>query len=57
MARWPGNIREVYGLTETGISTTLDCASHPDEWDSVGTPTEGAGVRIINKDDNELLRG
>lgn len=57
MARWPGNIREVYGLTEGGISTTLDCAAHPDKWDSVGQPSEGAEVRIIDEQGNEMPRG
>ncbi len=57
MARWPGNIREVYGLTEGGISTCLDCAAHPDKWDSVGVPTEGAEVRVIDEQGNELPRG
>ena len=57
MARWPGNIREVHGLTEGGISITLDCAAHPDKWDSIGVPTEGAEVRIIDEDGNELPRG
>jgi len=57
MERWPGNIREVYGLTEGGISTSLDCAAHPDKWDSVGTPTEGAEVRVIDEDGNELPQG
>ncbi|MDF0751637.1 acyl--CoA ligase [Marinobacter sp. 71-i] len=57
MERWPGNIREVYGLTEGGISTSLDCAAHPDKWDSVGTPTEGAEVRVIDEEGNELPQG
>ncbi|MDL0431953.1 class I adenylate-forming enzyme family protein [Marinobacter sp. TBZ242] len=57
MARWPGNIREVYGLTEGGISTCLDCAAHPDKWESVGMPTEGAEVRVIDEQGNELPRG
>ncbi|WP_228260741.1 class I adenylate-forming enzyme family protein [Marinobacter orientalis] len=57
LARWPGNIREVYGLTEGGISTCLDCAAHPDKWDSVGVPTEGAEVRVIDDQGNELPRG
>ncbi|MCL7942521.1 AMP-binding protein [Marinobacter sp. ATCH36] len=57
MARWPGNIREVYGLTEGGISTCLDCAANPDKWDSVGVPTEGAEVRVIDEQGNELPRG
>ncbi|WP_292016769.1 class I adenylate-forming enzyme family protein [Marinobacter sp. HL-58] len=57
MARWPGNIREVYGLTEGGISTCLDCAAHPDKWDSVGVPTEGSEVRVIDEQGNQLPRG
>lgn len=57
MARWPGNIREVYGLTEGGISTSLDCAAHPDKWSSVGIPTEGAEVRVIDDEGHELPQG
>lgn len=57
MARWPGNIREVYGLTEGGISTCLDCAAHPDKWESVGLATEGADVRVIDEDGNQLAQG
>ncbi|GAB2801792.1 class I adenylate-forming enzyme family protein [Halomonas shantousis] len=57
MRRWPGNILEVYGLTEGGISTSLDCASHPDKWDSVGKPTEGSQVRILDEEGRELPQG
>ncbi|WP_417547588.1 class I adenylate-forming enzyme family protein [Marinobacter segnicrescens] len=57
MKRWPGNIREVYGLTEGGISTTLDCAANPTKWDSVGVPTEGAEIRIIDDNGKELPQG
>ncbi|MCK0162383.1 class I adenylate-forming enzyme family protein [Marinobacter sp. S6332] len=57
MARWPGNIRELYGLTEGGISTSLDCAAYPDKWNSVGVPTEGAEVRVINEEGHELPKG
>ncbi|WP_336367620.1 class I adenylate-forming enzyme family protein [Marinobacter sp. C2H3] len=57
MRRWPGNIREVYGLTEGGISTCLDCAAHPDKWASVGVPTEGAEVRVIDDNGRALPRG
>ncbi len=57
MARWPGNLREVYGLTEGGISTTLDCAAHPDKWDTVGQATEGSEVRIIDEQGRELPVG
>lgn len=57
MGRWPGNIREVYGLTEGGISTSLDCAAHPDKWSSVGIPAEGGEVRVIDEDGHELPQG
>ncbi|KEF29975.1 Long-chain-fatty-acid--CoA ligase [Marinobacter nitratireducens] len=57
MQRWPGNIREVYGLTEGGISTSLDCGAYPDKWDSVGLPTEGAEVRVIDDAGNEVANG
>lgn len=57
MRRWPGNIREVYGLTEGGISTSLDCGANPTKWDSVGVPTEGSEIRIIDEDGKELPRG
>lgn len=57
LKRWPGNIREAYGLTEGGISTTLDCAANPTKWDSVGVPTEGAEIRIIDDNGNEVPQG
>ncbi|KAA1174317.1 acyl--CoA ligase [Marinobacter salinexigens] len=57
IARWPGSVREIYGLTEGGISTSLDCNTFPDKWDSVGVPTEGAEVRIIDESGREVPRG
>jgi len=57
LTRWPGNIREMYGLTEGGISTSLDCAAYPDKWNSVGLPTEGGEVRVIDDDGHELPKG
>src|SRR5690554_992003 len=57
MQRWPGNLREMYGLTEGGISAGLDCGAHPDKWDSVGQPTEGAEIRIIDEEGRELPQG
>jgi acyl-CoA synthetase (AMP-forming)/AMP-acid ligase II len=57
MKRWPGNILEVYGLTEGGISTSLDCAAYPSKWDSVGKPTEGSQIRILDEQGVELPAG
>ncbi|WP_136636380.1 class I adenylate-forming enzyme family protein [Pseudooceanicola onchidii] len=57
MKRWPGNIMEFYGMTEGGPATVLDCAAHPDKWDTVGQPQPGADMRVIDEDGNELPYG
>ena len=57
LERWPGNLLEVYGLTEGGVSTNLDCARYPDKWDSVGKPTEGAEVLILDEQGKALPAG
>lgn len=55
--RWPGKVYEIYGLTEGGISTSLDAASFPDKLDSVGQAAEGVEVRIIDEEGRELPPG
>ena len=57
MARWPGNLVEFYGLTEGGVSTTLNCAENPDKWATVGQASSGCEIRIINEDLEELPAG
>lgn len=57
MKRWPGNLIEVYGLTEGGISTVLDCAANPTKWDTAGRPAPGADIRIIDDQGCELPPG
>lgn len=57
LARWPGGLFEVYGMTEGGVSTVLDCATYPDKLDTVGQPAEGCDVRIIDEQGNELASG
>lgn len=57
MRRWPGNLLEVYGMTEGGVSVSLDCAAYPEKWDSVGQPTEGTEVRIIDEAGHVLPQG
>ncbi|MGI3169479.1 class I adenylate-forming enzyme family protein [Pseudooceanicola sp. C21-150M6] len=57
MKRWPGNVMEFYGMTEGGPATVLDCAAHPDKWDTVGQPQPGADMRVIDEDGNELPYG
>ncbi|OWU85909.1 4-coumarate--CoA ligase [Oceanicola sp. 22II-s10i] len=57
MERWPGNLVEVYGMTEGGISTALNCGAFPDKWDTVGRAGDGVDMRVIDDQGNELPRG
>lgn len=53
-ARWPGDLFELYGMTEGGVSTVLHANAHPDKLDTVGKPAEGCDVRIIDETGREL---
>lgn len=55
--RWPGNLIEVYGMTEGGISTALNCTAFPDKWDTVGKAGEGIDIRVIDEQGNEQPAG
>ncbi|WP_164660597.1 class I adenylate-forming enzyme family protein [Tropicibacter sp. Alg240-R139] len=55
--RWPGELFELYGMTEGGISSVLDCASFPDKLDTVGRPVQGCDARIIDEQGYELPIG
>jgi long-chain acyl-CoA synthetase len=66
MARFPGEIQQGYGLTETSpILTTLDMEEHANalatgEFDilrSVGRPVIGVDLRIVDDDGNEVPVG
>jgi acyl-CoA synthetase (AMP-forming)/AMP-acid ligase II len=48
LQRWPGRLREVYGLTEGGVSCFLDAHQHPDKLGTVGKPGYGAEVFLID---------
>ena len=49
VARWPGTLLEVYGMTEGGGSTVLNCTAFPDKWDSVGRAGEGTTLHVIDE--------
>jgi long-chain acyl-CoA synthetase len=57
LARWPGRLLEVYGLTEGGVSTGLDARAHPDKLHTVGRPADGVDLRIIDAAGQELPQG
>lgn len=57
LARWPGRMVNLYGMTEGGISVMLDASAHPTKLHTAGRPVRGAEIRIINPEGRELPRG
>lgn len=55
--RWPGQLIEIYGLTEGGAVCLLDATKFPDKLHTVGRPSRASDVRIIDDQGNELPRG
>jgi long-chain acyl-CoA synthetase len=56
-ARWPGGMQDNYGLTEGGVSCTLDVIANPGKLHTVGKPALGVDVRIIDEQGRELPQG
>jgi long-chain acyl-CoA synthetase len=58
LARWPaGGLVEIYGMTEGGVSCILVAQDHPDKLDTVGRPTPGCDLKILDDDGTELPPG
>jgi len=57
LARWPGGLVEGYGLTEGGATTNLVAHKHPDKLHTVGQPSPGHVIKIIDEEGNELPQG
>ncbi|MBA1147090.1 acyl--CoA ligase [Ectothiorhodospiraceae bacterium WFHF3C12] len=57
LARWPGGLIDVYGMTEGGGTMMLLAHEHPDKLHTVGQPSEGHDVRLIDDDGNEVGPG
>ena len=57
LEKLPGELIELYGLTEGGISTVLMASQNQDRLDSVGQPVEGCEVKVIDERGNELEPG
>ncbi|MES2911309.1 MAG: class I adenylate-forming enzyme family protein [Pseudomonadota bacterium] len=47
-ANWPGNLREVYGMTEGGTTCILDADAWPDKLGTVGKAAADHDIRIID---------
>jgi acyl-CoA synthetase (AMP-forming)/AMP-acid ligase II len=55
--RFPGRLVEIYGLTEGGGATVLDCSEFPHKLGSVGQPGLGTTVKVIDAHGNEAAPG
>ncbi|HYW05273.1 MAG TPA: AMP-binding protein [Gammaproteobacteria bacterium] len=47
--RWPGELIEIYGLTEGGVATFLDTRQFPDKLDTVGRPPDNVELVILDE--------
>jgi acyl-CoA synthetase (AMP-forming)/AMP-acid ligase II len=48
---------EIYGLTEGGPVTVLEARKHPDKLASVGIPSPGVEVRVVDEEGNDVPPG
>lgn len=56
-ANWPGNLREVYGMTEGGTTCILDADAYPDKLGTVGKAAADHDIRIIDDSGRVLPAG
>jgi long-chain acyl-CoA synthetase len=57
LARWPGRLIDVYGLTEGGGTCILDCNRHPHKLHTSGMPAPGHDIRLIDERGHEVPQG
>ncbi len=57
VARWPGGLVEIYGLTEGGGTCLLMAHEFPDKLHTVGRAVPGHDMRVIDEAGNELPPG
>lgn len=57
LKRWPGGLVEFYGMTEGGGTCILEAHRHPDKLHTVGRPSEGHDIRLIDEAGREVAPG
>jgi long-chain acyl-CoA synthetase len=57
LARWPGGLVEYYGMTEGGGTCILVAHQFPDKLHTVGRPSEGHDIRLIDEEGREVANG
>jgi len=55
--RWPGDLIEIYSMTEGGILSILQANKYPDKLHTVGKPPSTTIMKIIGEDEKEVPKG
>jgi acyl-CoA synthetase (AMP-forming)/AMP-acid ligase II len=57
LRRWPGELNDVYGMTEGGVRCELKAHLHPDKLHTIGQPSAGHDLRLIDDNGVEVPAG
>ncbi|HEV3247835.1 MAG TPA: class I adenylate-forming enzyme family protein [Beijerinckiaceae bacterium] len=57
LRRWPGGLAEVWGMTEGGGSTLLFAHEWPRKLHTIGRPSPGNDIRLIDDQGREVAQG
>lgn len=57
LARMPGGLIEIYGMTEGGVACIFPVHEHPDKLHTVGRPAPGHFLKVLDEDGNEVAPG
>ena len=57
LQRWPGELNDVYGMTEGGVRCELKAHLHPNKLHTIGQPSAGHDLRLIDDNGIEVPAG
>ena len=57
LARMPGGLIEIYGMTEGGVACIFPVHEHPDKLHTVGYPAPGHFLKVLDDQGNEVPPG
>ncbi|MEL6239331.1 MAG: class I adenylate-forming enzyme family protein [Pseudomonadota bacterium] len=57
LKRMPGGLIEIYSMTEGGVVCLLACHEFPDKLHTVGRPTPGSELKVLDDKDREVPPG
>ena len=57
LARVPGRMINIYGMTEGGVGCLMECGAHPDKLHTAGRVVAGGNLLILGPDDTPLPQG